>query len=71
VAEIIVFLPITVQGFGVREGTYVALFSSIGIGTAKAFSLGFSNQMVILTLDICGGFIYLFSTLNRRNKKKL
>lgn len=60
VAEILVFLPITVQGFGVREGTYVALFSSVNIAGASAFALGFSDQIVKLIGNVIGGVVYLF-----------
>jgi len=63
VAEILVFLPVTVQGFGVREGTYVALFSSIGVGGAEAFALGFSDQIVKLMGNIIGGVVYLFHSI--------
>ncbi|MFO8133310.1 MAG: lysylphosphatidylglycerol synthase transmembrane domain-containing protein [Thermoplasmatota archaeon] len=59
VAEILVFLPVTVQGFGVREGTYVTLFSSAGVGSAAAFSLGFSDQLVKLAGNVVGGLVYL------------
>lgn len=63
VAEILVFLPVTIQGFGLREGTYVTLFSSVGVGSAAAFSLGFSDQLVKLVGSIIGGLVYLGHTL--------
>lgn len=63
VAEILVFLPVTVQGFGVREGTYVTLFSSVGVGSAAAFSLGFSDQLVKLVGNLVGGLVYLGHSL--------
>lgn len=58
IAEILVFLPVTIQGFGVREGTYVTLFSAIGVGSGPAFALGFSDQLVKLTGNIIGGMVY-------------
>jgi hypothetical protein len=63
VAEILVFLPVTVQGFGVREGTYVTLFSSVGVAGAAAFSLGFSDQLVKLVGNLVGGLVYLGHSL--------
>ena len=62
IAEILVFLPVTIQGFGVREGTYVTLFSSIGVGSVQAFSLGFSNQLIKLIGNIIGGVVYAFNS---------
>ena len=63
VAEILVFLPVTMQGFGVREGTYVTLFSSVGVNSAAAFSLGFSDQLVKLAGNVIGGLVYLGHSL--------
>jgi len=60
VAEILVFLPVTIQGFGVREGTYVALFSSM-VTDAQAFALGFSDQLIKVIGSIIGGIVYMFS----------
>jgi uncharacterized protein (TIRG00374 family) len=65
VAEILVFLPITIQGFGVREGTYVLLFSSIGVRKAQAFALGFSDQLVKLSGNIIGGVVYVLTSWRR------
>lgn len=58
VAEILVFLPVSIQGFGVREGTYVTLFSAIGVGSGPAFALGFSDQLVKLIGNLIGGVVY-------------
>lgn len=70
VAEILVFLPITIQGFGIRSGTYVALFSQIGVSSARAFALGFSMQMIKLIGNLIGGMVYLSSNLrDLRNKR--
>lgn len=61
VAEILVFLPITIQGFGVREGSYVILFSSLTT-KAQSFALGFSDQIVKIIVSIIGGIIYMTDT---------
>lgn len=67
VTEILILLPITIQGFGVRSGSYVTLFSQIGILKASAFALGFSMQMVKVIGNIIGGFVYLFSNVRGLN----
>jgi uncharacterized membrane protein YbhN (UPF0104 family) len=61
VTEILILLPVTIQGFGVRSGSYVTLFSQVGIASASAFALGFSMQIVKVIGNIIGGFVYLFS----------
>ncbi len=59
IAEILVALPISIQGFGVRESSYALLFSSIGVSYAAAFSLGFLNQLVKVITSIVGGIVYV------------
>ena len=59
IAEILVALPISIQGFGVRESSYAILFSSIGVSYAAAFSLGFLNQIVKVITSTIGGIIYV------------
>ena len=59
VSQILVTLPISIQGFGVREGTYSMLFSSIGVDYSSAFSLGFLNQIVKVITSIIGGIVYV------------
>ena len=60
IAEIIVIIPVSIQGFGVREGTYMMLFSSIAT-RAQSFAPGFSNQIVKVVGSILGGIIYMVS----------
>ncbi len=59
IAEILVALPISIQGFGVRESSYAILFSSIGVSYAAAFSLGFLNQIVKVITSMIGGIAYV------------
>lgn len=59
IAEILVSLPVSIQGFGVREGSYALLFSSIGAEYAAAFSLGFLDQIVKVIISMIGGVVYV------------
>lgn len=59
VSQILVSLPISIQGFGVREGSYSMLFSSVGIDYSSAFSLGFLNQIVKVLTSMIGGVVYV------------
>ena len=72
VTEILILLPITIQGFGVRSGSYVTLFSQVGIPSPSAFAVGFSMQMVKILGNIIGGFVYAFSDVRENDigKKK-
>lgn len=70
VTEILILLPITIQGFGVRSGSYVTLFSQVGIPSPSAFALGFSMQMVKVIGNIIGGIVYALSNLGKNEIKK-
>ncbi len=59
-AELLVALPISIQGFGVRESSYAILFSSVGVNSAAAFSIGFLNQIVKVVTSVIGGIVYVF-----------
>lgn len=59
IAEILVSLPISIQGFGVREGTYALLFPSAGVAKAASFSLGFLDQIVKVITSAIGGVVYV------------
>ena len=59
VSQILVSLPVSIQGFGVREGSYAMLFSSVGMEFSAAFSLGFLNQMVKVITSMIGGVVYV------------
>lgn len=70
VTEILILLPITIQGFGVRSGSYVTLFSQVGISSPSAFALGFSMQIIKLIGNIIGGIVYALSNVRRNGVEK-
>lgn len=66
-AELILFIPISIQGFGVREATYVYLFSSVGASADVALSLGFIMQLILgVVNNLIGGIVYVFYVLRKR-----
>jgi hypothetical protein len=70
VTEILILLPVTIQGFGVRSGSYVTLFSQVSTPSSSAFALGFSMQMVKVIGNIMGGIIYATSNVKEYHSKK-
>jgi glycosyltransferase 2 family protein len=50
-------VPMTLDGFGVREGMYVYLFSLVGISNGDAFVIGLVSH-VVANLALLPGFIY-------------
>ena len=51
-------LPVTISGFGVREGAYVKLFSSTGIEAANSFSISLLSFSLNLWFCIAGAILY-------------
>jgi uncharacterized membrane protein YbhN (UPF0104 family) len=63
---VIVSLPISLNGLGVREGAGVVLFGLIGVDRAHAFSLQFLTYLVAVAVSLLGGLAYLLRIPRRR-----
>jgi hypothetical protein len=56
---VIVSLPISLNGIGVREGAGIILFGLVGVGRAQAFSLQFTTYLVGVAVSLLGVLIFL------------
>ncbi len=56
-------LPISLDGFGIREGAYVYFPGLVGISKTIAFSVGFINHIVSIIGILPGGIFYANSNL--------
>ncbi len=65
VALLFTRVPVSVSGFGVVEGLYVALFSLVGLRATDAFVLGFVGNIAVLLTTLPGAVFYLRSGLNQ------
>lgn len=54
----LVRLPITIDGFGINEGSYVYFLSLVGISEAISFSVGFINHIITIIGILPGGLFY-------------
>ncbi|MBS3816629.1 MAG: flippase-like domain-containing protein [Candidatus Thermoplasmatota archaeon] len=61
ITAVLLFLPISIRGFGVREVLYVYFFTQVGATTAQAVSLSFLVQLFGIVSSLIGGFVYLSS----------
>jgi len=52
-------LPVTINGTGVREGAYVAIFAFYGISSSTAISFSFLDLAYSLVIGVVGAVIYL------------
>ena len=63
---VIVSLPISLNGIGVREGAGIVLFGLVGVGRATAFSLQFTTYLVAVAVSMLGGLVFLARAPGRR-----
>lgn len=63
---VIVSLPISFNGIGVREGAGVALFGLVGVDHAPAFMLQFTTYLVSLGVSLLGALAFLVRAPGRR-----
>lgn len=63
---VIVSLPISLNGIGVREGAGIVLFGLVGVGRAAAFSLQFTTYLVAVGVSLLGGLVFLARVPRRR-----
>ncbi len=59
VSMLVIMLPISIGGLGLREGIFVALFAVAGMSTTDAFALGLALSMTDLLISLLGGGAYL------------
>ena len=65
---VIVSLPISLNGIGVREGAGIVLFGLVGVSRAQAFSLQFTTYLVAVAISLIGGLIVLLRLPMRRTE---
>ena len=63
---VIVSLPISMNGIGVREGAGIVLFGLVGVSRANAFTLQFTTYLIAVCVSLLGGLIYLARIPRRR-----
>ena len=61
VTTLITMIPISLNGFGLREGAYVFAFSSIGISAEAALALSVIPTLCMIGMSLIGGIFYALS----------
>lgn len=67
---VIVSLPISLNGIGVREGAGILLFGLVGLDKASAFSLQFTTYLVAVAISLIGGLVFLVRIPHRRAESR-
>jgi uncharacterized protein (TIRG00374 family) len=63
---VVVSLPISFNGIGVREGAGILVFGLVGVNRAEAFSLQFMTYLVAVAVSLLGGIAFLARLPRRR-----
>ncbi len=59
-----ILLPISINGLGIREGAYIALFAQVpdaGVMPLMAFSISILGSFMLVSVSLIGGGLYLFT----------
>ena len=67
---VIVSMPISFNGIGVREGAGIVLFGLVGVERAEAFSLQFLTYLVMVAVSLIGGLVFLARIPHRRARSR-
>lgn len=63
---VIVSLPISLNGIGVREAAGIQLFGLVGLPAGSAFSLQFATYLIAVAISLIGGVVFLVRIPHRR-----
>src|SRR5207249_1823610 len=63
---VIVSLPISLNGIGVREVAGILMFGLVGVDRTRAFSLQFMTYLVAVAVSLLGGLVFLARIPRRR-----
>jgi len=59
VIAILIALPVSINGIGVREGAGILFFGQVGVSQAEAFSMGFLAYVVGVFVSLVGGVLFI------------
>ena len=62
---LIMILPISINGLGVREGTGILLFTQIGFSSEQALLMEFITYFVMVVVSMIGGVFFITRNISR------
>ncbi len=60
VISLITMIPISLNGMGLREYSFVSLFGAVGILPASSIALGLISSIMLILSSLPGGVVYIF-----------
>ena len=52
-------VPLSINGFGVREAVFAFFFTSLGLNVSSALTLSLGSAMLIMLFSLSGGAVFL------------
>ena len=59
-------VPLSINGFGVREAVFAFFFASLGLDVSSALTLSLGSAMLIMLFSLSGGAVLVLRTRDRR-----
>ncbi len=59
ITALITMIPVSINGFGLREGAYALIFTSVGLSAEAAVSISIAATASMMALSLIGGFLYV------------
>jgi uncharacterized membrane protein YbhN (UPF0104 family) len=56
----IAMLPVSIAGWGIREGVTIVAFGKLGVAAPVAFGTSIIFALIFLLIGLVGGFLWLF-----------
>ena len=69
IALIVLLVPFSINGIGIREGIFVILLTELGVQAKDAIALSWISFGLMLTQGIIGGIIFAFRGINLRGSQ--
>lgn len=70
IAIMVMMLPISINGIGLREGVFIFLLGAWGISPVKAVSLAWIEYGIVLAFGLIGGVIYGLANMQLSHPEK-
>jgi len=69
IALVVLLLPFSINGIGLREGVFVFLLTDLGVSSQDAIALSVLSFLLALTQSILGGIIFALRGINLRRSE--
>ena len=60
IINVVSMIPVSLNGLGVRENSYVILFSRVGLDGELALAMSLVSFFIIFAFSLIGGFLFIF-----------